>query len=173
MKAINYRDATEADAAALALLFEQSFVETFGHLYRREDLASFLSRLDESGWRKELADPDLAIRIAEADGVAVGFAKVGPLKLPVEPRAASPELRQLYVLKPWQGSGIARELMAWTLAEARRRAAADLNLTVYVDNHRARRFYDGYGFEFVGPYKFMVGNHQDEDHIMRLPLGAE
>jgi diamine N-acetyltransferase len=173
MKATDYRDATKADAKALAFLFEQSFAETFGHLYRPEDLASFLGQLDEAGWRKELADPDLAIRIAEADGVPVGFAKVGPLKLPVDPRGPSAELRQLYVLKPWQGSGIARELMAWTLAEARRRAAEHLYLTVYVDNHRARRFYEGYGFEFVGPYKFMVGNQADEDHIMRLALGAK
>jgi diamine N-acetyltransferase len=173
MKEIDYRDATEADAAALALLFEQSFTETFGHLYRREDLASFLSKLDETGWRQDLADPDLAVRIAEADGVPVGFAKVGPLKLPVDPRGPSVELRQLYVLKPWQGSGIARQLMDWTFAEARRRAAADLYLTVYVDNHRARRFYEGYGFEYVGPYKFMVGNQADEDHIMRLALRPE
>jgi RimJ/RimL family protein N-acetyltransferase len=58
------------------------------------------------------------------------------------------------------------------LDEARRRGALDLYLTVYVDNHRARRFYEGYGFEFVGPYTFMVGNHADEDHIMRLALEA-
>ena len=173
MTEIGYRDATEADASALAFLFEQSFVETFGHLYRPEDLASFLSQSDEAGWRKDLADPDLAIRIAEADGVPVGFAKVGPLKLPVAPRGPSAELRQLYVLKPWHGAGIARELMAWTLAEARQRAAEDLYLTVYVDNHRARRFYDGYGFEYVGSYKFMVGSQADEDHIMRLALEAK
>jgi GNAT superfamily N-acetyltransferase len=169
MTEATYRDATVADASSLALLFERSFTETFGHLYRVEDLAAFLGEMDEAG---ELANPDLAIRLAEADGAAVGFAKVGPLKLPVDPRGPSVELRQLYVLKPWQGSGIARALMAWVLDEARGRGALDLYLTVYVDNHRARRFYEGYGFEFVGPYTFMVGNHADEDHIMRLALEA-
>ena len=42
--------------------------------------------------------------------------------------------------------------------------------TVYVDNLRARRFYDGYGFEAVGRYDFMVGTHADEDIIMRKML---
>ena len=43
-------------------------------------------------------------------------------------------------------------------------------LSVYVDNHRARRFYERYGFEEIGTYAFMVGNHADEDHLMRLVL---
>ena len=35
---------------------------------------------------------------------------------------------------------------------------------------RARRFYERYGFEEVGKYVFMVGNHADDDRIMRLTL---
>jgi GNAT superfamily N-acetyltransferase len=168
-----YRDATIGDAAVLAELFARSFTETFGHLYCRSDLDAFLSRFDEPWFRRELADPAFAMRIAEVGQAAVGFAKVGPLQLPVEARGPSVELRQLYVLRSWQGAGLARELMGWVLAEAQRRHARDLYLTVFVDNHRARRFYDGYGFEFVGPYRFMVGKHADEDHIMRLALAAE
>ena len=51
-----------------------------------------------------------------------------------------------------------------------RRGAEELYLTVYVDNHRARRFYDRYAFEAVGSYAFMVGSHADEDIIMRKSL---
>jgi diamine N-acetyltransferase len=43
-------------------------------------------------------------------------------------------------------------------------------LTVYTDNHRARRLYGRYGFEEVGPYSFMVGEQADEDIIMKLAL---
>jgi ribosomal protein S18 acetylase RimI-like enzyme len=167
---IRYRNATIADAPVLAALFAESFTETFGHLYRQEDLADFLGGLDEAGWRTELADPGLAIRIAEEESKAVALAKVGTLALPVEPEGPAAELRQLYILKPWQGTGIAQELMRWALEELRERGASEAYLTVYVDNHRARRFYGRYGFEFVKPYAFMVGSQADEDHIMRLVL---
>jgi ribosomal protein S18 acetylase RimI-like enzyme len=43
-------------------------------------------------------------------------------------------------------------------------------LSVYIDNHRARRFYERYGFEEVGRYAFPVGGTIDDDRIMRLAL---
>jgi GNAT superfamily N-acetyltransferase len=80
------------------------------------------------------------------------------------------ELRQFYILQAWQGSGAAQELMEWVIDEAVRRGADELYLSVFIDNHRARRFYERYGFEPVGRYAFMVGSHADEDEVMRRPL---
>jgi GNAT superfamily N-acetyltransferase len=79
-------------------------------------------------------------------------------------------LDQLYVRGEHHGSGIARELMEWAIEEARRRAAKALYLTVFIENERARRFYDRFGFEDVGRYAFMVGKQADEDIIMRKAL---
>jgi GNAT superfamily N-acetyltransferase len=172
MTDITYRDATAADAALMAKLGPQTFTETFGHLYSAENLAAFLRNHSEENWLAELADPLFAVRIAERDGAAIGFAKLGPPSLPFEVAGPTAELRQLYVLGPWQGAGVAAELMAWTLGEARRRGAGQLFLSVFIDNRRARRFYARYGFEAVGRYAFMVGTHADEDIIMRLDLGA-
>ena len=55
------------------------------------------------------------------------------------------------------GAASPHALTDWAIDEARRQGFEELYLTVYVDNHRARRFYDRYGFEAVGPYDFMVG----------------
>ena len=167
---IRYRAGTAADAALMSRIGAQTFVETFGHLYSTENLAAFLESHSKANWQKELTDPELAIRIAEDDGEAAGFAKVGPPSLPLEVTAPTAELRQLYVLKPWHGIGIAHALMDWVLDEARRRGAEQLILSVFVDNHRARRFYARYGFEEVGHYHFMVGDHADDDIIMRKVL---
>jgi GNAT superfamily N-acetyltransferase len=167
---INYRDAGPDDAATLADLSRRSFIETFGHLYRKEDLEAFLVKLGEEAWTGELADATLQIRLAEEDGVPAGFAKIGPVSLPVEPGAPAVELRQLYLLKPWHGLGISHALMAWLLDQARSRRAKEIYLSVWSENHRARRFYERYGFTYVGPYAFMVGEQADEDHILRLVL---
>ena len=167
---IGFRTATPDDAALLAGLGRRTFTETFGHLYTPENLAAFLENHSEEGWREELEDSSFAIRIGEADGEAVAYAKLGPPSLPFEPQGRPIELRQFYVLKPWQGAGIAAALMDWVLQEAKRRDADELYLSVFTDNHRARRFYARYGFTFVQTYAFMVGNHADEDHILRLDL---
>ena len=165
-----YRDGGPGDGPALDEVFDRSFCDTFAHLYRREDLDAFLASFGIGGWEVQLASPDYGFRIAEAGGKVVGYAKLGPMKLPVETGCEALLLDQLYVLKEWHGAGIGRQLLDWTIAEARRRGAEALYLTVYTDNLRARVLYRRYGFEEVGPYKFMVGNHADEDIIMRLTL---
>jgi diamine N-acetyltransferase len=167
---ITYRDAGSEDAALLADVGRRTFTETFGHLYRPADLAAFLENHTPRRWGAELADGAFAARLAEENGQAVGYAKLGPPSLPFEPRGPCIELRQFYVLKPWHGRGVSQALMSWALEEAKRRGAKDMYLSVFVDNRRARRFYEGYGFEFVQTYAFMVGSHADEDHIMRLEL---
>lgn len=165
-----FRDASLDDSAALSELGKRSFTETFGHLYSRANLAAFLTTHDEANWRDQLASPEYSIRVVEEDKGLIGYANVGPPTLPFVPPGAVIELRQFYFLKPWQGSGLAGQLMDWVLAEARRRGAAELYLSVFTDNHRARRFYARYGFTEVGPYAFMVGDHADEDIVMKLIL---
>jgi GNAT superfamily N-acetyltransferase len=167
---IAYRPATADDAALLSDLFERAFVETFGHLYKAEDLAAFLAQLSPDGYAGELADPRYRFLLAFEDGEAAGFCKVGPVELPVKPRGRALELRQLYLLKPWYGRGIAQTLMEWALDEARAERAVEVYLTVYTENHRARAFYRRYGFTYVAPYAFMVGNQADEDEIWKLEL---
>lgn len=164
------RDAGPDDAAALAALARRCFTETFGHLYKPEDLADFLAQQTEANWHAELSDPGFNVRVAEADGEPVGFSKVGPHRLPVPARGLTLELRQFYILSSFHGSGLARTMMANVLAAARARGAADLVLSVFIDNHRARRFYEGFGFERVGSYDFMVGSQRDEDDLMRVAL---
>lgn len=165
-----HRAATEADLPAIDHVFRQSFCDTFAHLYRTEDLDAFLGQFTPEAWAAEFRDARYRFRVAEADGQVVGYVKLGPSALPIETQASAIELRQLYVLKGHHGSGLAVALTEWAVAEARQLGGEELYLTVYTDNHRARRFYDRYGFEEVGRYDFMVGEHADEDIIMRKAL---
>jgi ribosomal protein S18 acetylase RimI-like enzyme len=165
-----YRDAGPRDAEALAALGAASFSATFGHLYAPEDLSLFLDNHRVEKWAAELGDPAFLVRVAEADGLMIGYAKLGPPQLPFEPRGKAAELRQLYVLGDWHGLGVAQALMGWVIEQARQGSAEHLYLSVFIDNARARRFYARYGFEVEGRYAFMVGTQADEDIVMRLAL---
>jgi ribosomal protein S18 acetylase RimI-like enzyme len=167
---IVYRDATPQDSAALADLHRRSFVETFAYLYRPQDLEAFLAQLTAEGFRAELLDGEHQVRFAEVDGEPVAFVKLGPITLPVEPARPALEFRQLYVLRQWQGAGVAQALSEWAIDQARRRGAEELYLSVFTENHRAKAFYRRYGFTYVGPYEFMVGEQADEDEIWKLDL---
>lgn len=163
---VAFRPANVTDAAVLAELGAATFVETFGHLYRREDLNAFLGIHTPESWAAELADPGYAVTIGEADGEAVAYAKLGPARLPFTPPDGAIELRQFYVRAPHHGSGVAATMMAWVLDQASARGAKALYLSVFVDNSRARRFYERHGFTRIGSYAFMVGEQADEDDVM-------
>ena len=167
---VAYRIAGAEDAEALAELGARTFVDTFGHLYQPGDLEIFLQNHSPENWDKELKDPAFEVRLAESDGTLVGYVKLGPPHLPFEPRGEAAELRQLYVIEEMKGQGIADELIRWVIERARDQRADYLYLSVFTENHRARRFYEKYGFEPEGTYAFMVGNHADDDIIMKLEL---
>jgi len=167
---IDYRAATAADAEALAELGAHTFTHTFGHLYEADDLETFLQNHSPENWDKELNDPAFEVQVAESDGQLVGYVKLGPPHLPFEPRGEAAELRQLYVVEEMKGQGVAQALMEWVIDRARDQRADYLYLSVFTENQRARRFYEKYGFEPEGTYAFMVGNHADEDIVMRLKL---
>ncbi len=168
---IVYRDAHPDEAVAVRAIYVESFTDTFGHLYSPANYAIFMAGQDAPRWRAEIADPAFAVHVAADGAHLLGFAKLGPPSMPFDPgdRTAI-ELRQLYVRPETKGTGVGKDLMAWTVAEARRRGAQDLWLSVFTENQRARQFYERYGFVEVMPYQFMVGDQADEDIICKLAL---
>jgi len=167
-----YRPAVPADAAALAAFARDSFVDTFGALYPAADLKAFLAETySEAIQRTEILDPDTEHLLAWRGAALCGFVKLGPDRtghtLPGRPAL---ELHRLYVAKAEQGGGAARALMNWAIARAQARGAQDVTLSVFSENHRARRFYARYGFEDVAPWVFRVGSIEDRDIVCRLAL---
>ena len=167
---IRYRDALVDDGNELAQVARRIFTETFGTLYRQQDLKTYLdSAYGEDGLIGVLRDSDYRVRLAIGDGAIIGYCTIGPVAFPGD-WSDTIELHNLYVLGPWQGEGIAPVMMDWALGQARERGAKAIVLSVYVDNHRAKAFYRRYGFTEFGKHTFMVGDHADDDRLMRLVL---
>lgn len=168
------RAARPDDAAALAVLARTTFCDTFAHLYATEDLDAYLAGpLSDASTAAMIADPDKLVRVAEgADGALIGFCVIN-LTLTIDydpsPRRAV-ELSKLYLTLAAKGTGIADAFMAWVDTEAAAHGADEIALSVYCDNLRAQRFYTRHGYTKFAESFFMVGNHRDEEFLMRKDM---
>jgi GNAT superfamily N-acetyltransferase len=163
------RRAGSVDAEALAAIGRATFIETFGHLYPPQDLQAYVTEAyDLERTRASLADPAQASWLVEADGQAVGYATVGPCRLPhPEVTPACGELKRIYLTRAWQGSGLAARLYAEAAAWLEREGPRTIWLGVWSENVKAQRFYARQGFTHVGEYGFRVGATVDREFILR------
>ena len=168
---ITYRNAAIADGPALAAMGRRCFFETFGPHFPPDDMAMHLTRMfGPDGLPKELRQPGLRIRMAEEDDRIAAYLKLAPMGLDAPREPGALEVKQLYVLEPWQGAGVAAVLMAWAVETARSDGAPALYLSVWEHGHRAIAFYKRCGFEQVGVAPFQLGTRAYQDPVMRLGL---
>lgn len=164
------RRAGVADAAALAHIIEQTFTETFGHLYPPEDLAEYVrGNCSAESCRKLLEDPKVGVWFIGPDGAApVGYITAGPCKLPVENREPNAgEVRQLYVLATHQNQRLGARLLDISLDWLATQNFSPLYIGVWSQNYGAQRFYGRYGFKKIGEYGFPVGKTVDHEFILK------
>jgi diamine N-acetyltransferase len=166
------RRATPDDAAALAEFGARTFYETFAKDNTPEDMRLHL----ESAWRPELQraeilDASVDTLLACAGDVLAGFAQLRAGHAPACAATVRPvEVLRFYVDKPWQGQGLAGQLMHAVESQARARGARELWLGVWERNARAQAFYRKHGFRQVGTQVFVVGTDPQTDHVMLREL---
>lgn len=165
------REAGEGDAAALGLIGAATFLETFagildgaailGHCAAQHSAAAYRTYL-ASGARAWLAE-------AQPGGAPIGFALVAAPDLAVA-EAGDIELKRIYSLSRFHGSGLGAALMKRVVAaaEGHRR----LLLGVYARNERALAFYRKQGFADIGTRRFDVGGKLYDDLVLARPLAS-
>lgn len=171
------RPARAADADALAVLaaitFPLACPPHTTEAAKRAFIAQHLSRTSFAGY---LADPERRLFVAESDGPLLGYTMLvagDPGDSDVAAAvAARPtiELSKCYVHPEAHGAGLAGELLRASLAAARETAALSVWLGVNQENTRAQRFYGKHGFAVVGAKRFRVGDRDEHDFVMELPL---
>ena len=169
---LQVRRGRASDAAALAAFAERTFSETFAAANRPEDIEAYLPTAYGTGLQEiELADPDI-ITLIIADGETLAaYAQVRRGEVPACVKGSAPvELWRFYVDKPFQGRGLAQQLMAAAHAAAFELGGRTLWLGVWERNERAIAFYSKAGFHTVGSHDFWVGSDRQTDNIMMIDV---
>ena len=171
--AIHYLVPKKEDASPLCAVARQIFSDTFARLYEPIPFARFLEVAYGPGgsMERDLADPSIRWQVAAIGHQMIGYAKLSRLIAPApDPQPRAMELRQIYVLSPWHGKGVADRLITWAVDTARIEGAPEIYLTVFDHNSRAKGFYTRHGFSEVGHSLFRLGERVDDDRVWRKAL---
>ena len=147
MTPASVRDATPADAEAIARVARASWSETYREIFETDFIAGFLERNYEPGALAQQAERaatsgDEHFLVAERGGEIVGYLHFGTGR-------HGPEQFRVYADPAHFGSGVGSAL----LAELHRRLDGRVDaylLDVHSRNERGRAFYDRTGFVIVG-----------------------
>ena len=165
------RECVPGDEEALALVGAATFLETFAGLLEGPDiLAHCRVQHGPTQYAVWLADPKYKLCLAELNRAPVGFVVLSPPDLPVALTIDDIELKRIYLLYRFQGGGLGRRMLEWSVSRARALGRKRLLLGVKADNTAALAFYDRVGFVRIGERKFLVGSMLCDDYILSLSL---
>ena len=118
-------------------------------------------------------EPQSQAPASSATQAPIGYVTVCPAHLPHPDVAPGDgEIQRLYILEGHQGGGRGTLLLNTALEWLERDGPRTLWIGVWSENYGAQRFYARHGFEIVGDYSFMVGDHADYELITRRPAQA-
>lgn len=163
------REAGPADADALALIGAATFLETFAGILEAEAIVGHCAtKHAAAAYHDYFAQGARAWLVEMAQGRApVGFALVGAPDLDAA-QDGDIELKRIYALSRFHGSGMGKALMDISLAAAQ--GHKRVLLGVYENNHRAIAFYRKQGFADIATRQFNVGGHLYDDLVLARPL---
>jgi ribosomal protein S18 acetylase RimI-like enzyme len=167
------RRAAPEDAAAVAMVAAASFLDAFYDDLEGADMVAYSATANApEKFARWIADPSSIVTLAEfaATRSPIGYSVLIPPDLPIATGKSDIELKRIYTLSRFQGSGLGNALMDTALNDARAMGRSRLLLGVYGKNLRARAFYERHCFTPIGERSFPVGAavHQDVVYARRL-----
>jgi diamine N-acetyltransferase len=165
------RSATANDVYALSLVGSATFLDSFaGILYGDAIIRHCASQNSTERYHGYFAAGAKAwLGEAQTGRAPVAFALLTVPDLPCA-RDGDIELKRIYALSRYHGSGLGTALMEAAIEEAK--GFDRLLLGVYRENPRAIAFYRKHGFELAGERRFEVGGTYYDDIVLARQLAA-
>ena len=163
ISSVAIREAGPDDAARLSLISNATFLETFAGAIDGDALLAHCEDKHHPTYLAALLEKGARAWLAEVDDAPIGYALVNAPELDAA-RPGDVELKKIYLLSRFHGSGAARELFAHALAGAA--GHERMLLGVKADNHRAIAFYTKQGFHQIATRRFDVGGTLYDDVVL-------
>lgn len=167
------RACVPGDEKRLSMVARATFLETYAGIVAGGDMLLFGEGThDPDSYAALLADADVDLFLAtmEPGAAPIGYAMVCKPDLPVALGEGDLELKRIYSLHRFHGTGLGLGLMEAAKDVARARGATRLLLGAYGENHRAIAFYSKHGFTQVGTRVFHVGENFYDDVVLAAAL---
>ena len=164
--------ASLSDLARLQHIGRQTFFETFAPSNSAANMDAYLATgFAAEKLATELQEPHSAFYFAEQEGRVIGYLKVNTGTAQTEQHSAKAfEIERIYVLQEFHGQRVGQVLYEHALALAQQAQAEYLWLGVWEENPRAIRFYQKNGFVAFDKHVFKLGDDEQTDILMKLPL---
>ena len=121
--------------------------------------------------RSEIENPDSRFFFAMDGGEAQGYIKINKgIAQTVLPNDGGIEIERIYVNQFLKGKGVGKLFLERTVLIAKESKAEYIWLGVWEHNVSAIRFYEKNGFREYGQHIFQLGNDNQTDILMKLPV---
>ena len=169
---ISIRQIGQSDLPALQEVGKATFIEAVGAANTPNNMEKYLSeKFSMEALATEVANPESLFFFAESDGETLGYLKVNFGAAQTEPLPGrSLEIERIYVLADYYGQGVSNLLFSKVFDIARVKEIDVIWLGVWEENARAIRFYQKKGFEEFDRHKFMLGDDEQTDIMMKLEM---
>lgn len=170
---IQLKPVSISELKELQAISKKTFFETFAAQNTAENMAHFLATsFTDEKLHYELLNPDSLFFFASLHNKPVGYLKVnfGNAQTELKQDNNSAEIERIYVVQELHGQKIGQLLFNKAIEVAVEKNKLYLWLGVWEKNEKAIRFYEKNGLVKFGSHKFIVGDDEQTDIMMKLVL---
>jgi len=159
------------DCDLIAQISKKTFLESHGKSASKKDVDLFISTTYKKEiLLKELNNPTIEYNLIYYKNKIAGYSKIefNVANNNIEDKNIT-KLDRFYLLKEFYGQKLGAKLFDFNIELSKRNQQNGIWLAVWIENHKAIKFYTKVGFKIVGKYNFKISNtHSNPNHILFL-----
>ena len=134
------------DKNAISRIYEKSWKCAYRGMIPQE----YLDSIPEGRWAEKVDNPEWSTMVCIENGEYIGTSSFCRSRFEQFPDSG--ELISIYFLPEYMGKGYGGKLLNIVMEELKKQGFSEVFLWVLEENHRARKFYEKYGFECTHDY---------------------